>query len=249
MDNRRSNLRIVSRQQNSANLPPQTGSSSPFKGVGWDASREKWSAKISVDGRTINLGRFDHAGKAAYAYDVAARKHFGEFAWLNGAHFLTPREALQSFGTSWGRARYENIWAALGVRKAQEWCEVEYRRAVQRRLSAAGDRRDADECDRIGVELDLVPIAVITDCRFKNEAKIVKEAGGVIWQVERAEETDHLVRPSRRRLEGSAAAHASEQERLSDEFQAMVDERIVNYHSSFEDLRVEVAKRLNALVP
>lgn len=33
---------------------------------------------------------------------------------------LTPREALQTLGTEWGRRCYEDTWIDLGVRRAQE---------------------------------------------------------------------------------------------------------------------------------
>lgn len=32
--------------------------------------------------------------------------------------YLTPRYALQTLGTDWGRSCYENVWAELGVRRA-----------------------------------------------------------------------------------------------------------------------------------
>lgn len=32
--------------------------------------------------------------------------------------YLTPRHALQTLGTEWGRGCYENVWAELGVRRA-----------------------------------------------------------------------------------------------------------------------------------
>lgn len=35
-----------------------------------------------------------------------------------GVTFLTPRHALQTLGTEWGRDCYGNVWADLGVRKA-----------------------------------------------------------------------------------------------------------------------------------
>jgi hypothetical protein len=38
---------------------------------------------------------------------------------------LTPRHALQTLGTQWGRACYENVWVDLGIRRAKEWLETQ----------------------------------------------------------------------------------------------------------------------------
>ena len=43
----------------------------------------KWHAAIAVNGRTTYLGYFDDEVAAAKAYDSAARKHRGQFAYLN----------------------------------------------------------------------------------------------------------------------------------------------------------------------
>ena len=64
LDNRKSNLRIANNSQNHANMLPQLGGSSPFKGVTFDRSRKKWSAKITVNHKTINLGRFSDGHEA-----------------------------------------------------------------------------------------------------------------------------------------------------------------------------------------
>ncbi len=88
LDNRRANLRVASCSQNSANAgkPRRPGgepTSSTYKGVSWDRSRSRWQAKIEIDGRCHNLGRYDDEAEAARAYDVAAHVAWGEFARLN----------------------------------------------------------------------------------------------------------------------------------------------------------------------
>lgn len=83
LDNRISNLRLATRSQNNQNVRSATGSSSCFKGVTWDASRNKWIAGIKKDYKRHNLGRFDTAEEAARAHDEAAVRLYGAFARLN----------------------------------------------------------------------------------------------------------------------------------------------------------------------
>ena len=57
LDNRISNLREVTNQQNQMNRR-FTGNSSGFRGVYWDKERKRWAPKIKVNQVIINLGRF-----------------------------------------------------------------------------------------------------------------------------------------------------------------------------------------------
>ena len=83
LDNRRANMRVCTRQQNTHNNDKHAGSSSRFKGVGYSKDRHKWFAKIWFEGRRIWLGYFHDEVEAAKAYDRAAVECFGEFAHLN----------------------------------------------------------------------------------------------------------------------------------------------------------------------
>ena len=62
---RRSNLRIVTRAGNVQNKGSYQGSTSRFRGVCWD--RGKWVASLHVNGKHVNLGRFDDEQAAAEA--------------------------------------------------------------------------------------------------------------------------------------------------------------------------------------
>lgn len=82
LDNRRSNLRLVTRTQNLYNMAPRSGTSR-FKGVSWHAQRNKWAVYIQVDRKSIYLGLFTDEIEAARAYNRAALEYIGEYARLN----------------------------------------------------------------------------------------------------------------------------------------------------------------------
>jgi hypothetical protein len=83
LNNTRANLRVCTTYQNSLNAGPQKNNSTGFKGVAPDPYGG-WQARISVNRKQIHLGhRFPTPEDAARAYDDAARKLHGEFAWLN----------------------------------------------------------------------------------------------------------------------------------------------------------------------
>ena len=82
-DNRRSNLRLCSCQQNAFNQGVRKNNTSGYKGVTFKQKNNKWFAAISPNGKRISLGSFDDKENAASAYNQAAIKYFGEFAYLN----------------------------------------------------------------------------------------------------------------------------------------------------------------------
>jgi hypothetical protein len=83
LNNRRYNLRDVTRIQNQMNQKKKRGGSSRFKGVSRRKNAKKWAARIVVNDKRLWLGVFASETKAAKAYDAAAKKYFGEFARLN----------------------------------------------------------------------------------------------------------------------------------------------------------------------
>ncbi len=83
LDNRKANLRPATAAQNSRNRRPY-GRTSKYKGVHYHPYRGiYYRACITVDGKMISLGVYKDELSAAKAYDKAARKYYGEFAWLN----------------------------------------------------------------------------------------------------------------------------------------------------------------------
>ena len=83
LDNRKANLRICTRSQNSANRRKRSHCSSPYKGVSWRARGRKWQARIHGPEGGTHLGYFKDPIDAARAYDQAARERWGEFAYTN----------------------------------------------------------------------------------------------------------------------------------------------------------------------
>lgn len=76
LDNRRSNLRILNRQENSQNHPGR-GGSSPFRGVSWSRKDGRWYAYARVDGSMKNLGLHESELEAA---DTARRFRLAHMA-------------------------------------------------------------------------------------------------------------------------------------------------------------------------
>ncbi len=83
LDNRRTNIRICTRKENAMNRGANCNSTSQFKGVCWVKKVKKWEAKIEINKITKHLGYFLNEIFAANIYDQAAKKYFGEFAYLN----------------------------------------------------------------------------------------------------------------------------------------------------------------------
>jgi HNH endonuclease len=69
LDNRRSNLRLLSRAGNAYNVASR--GSSGIVGVTWDRHRGKWVAQLTISGKHYNLGRFATKDEALRARSAA----------------------------------------------------------------------------------------------------------------------------------------------------------------------------------
>jgi hypothetical protein len=80
LDNRRSNLRVVTKAVNAKNRSKRVGSSL-HKGVHWKKpnplhrTRGCWTARIIIDRKMIYLGNFDTEDEAAAAVEAGRRQH------------------------------------------------------------------------------------------------------------------------------------------------------------------------------
>jgi hypothetical protein len=83
-NNRPSNLRPATNQQNAGNVKAPRHNTSGYKGVYRHSRGGKWCAQIKRNRQTVYLGWFDTAELAAAAYNAAALDHFGEYA--RGSH-------------------------------------------------------------------------------------------------------------------------------------------------------------------
>ena len=80
LNNRRSNLRLATRQQDLHNSKKPDRGTNRLKGASWSAKARKWRAQITINYQVIYLGYFDTEEKAHAAYCQAAAQNCGQFA-------------------------------------------------------------------------------------------------------------------------------------------------------------------------
>lgn len=79
LDNRKSNLRICTKQQNNFNKGLMTNNTSGITGVYWDKSISKWRAEIRYNKIKFSLGIFNNFEDAVQARQEAEIEYFGEY--------------------------------------------------------------------------------------------------------------------------------------------------------------------------
>jgi hypothetical protein len=79
LDNRKSNLRVVSRSQNMWNSRKPCTNSSGYKGVCMDKEKGKWVSHIKKHNKQMHLGYFNTPEEAYEAYCKAAKELHGDF--------------------------------------------------------------------------------------------------------------------------------------------------------------------------
>ena len=82
LDNRRANLRSATQGQNTVNSGPQKRNKSGYKGV-FQGKNKSYHVHLTSNSKSVYIGTYKTAAEAALAYDEAAKKYHGEFAYLN----------------------------------------------------------------------------------------------------------------------------------------------------------------------
>jgi len=74
-NNKISNLRLATNQQNCMNVAAKKNNTSGIKGVYFNKKQQKWIARIGFNYKKINLGSFEKIEDAALAYKNAEKKY------------------------------------------------------------------------------------------------------------------------------------------------------------------------------
>lgn len=75
LDNRKSNLRTATKQQNGFNCKVSKKSTSGHTGVYWDKDNNKWRSQIYINGKSKKLGRFCNIEEAIVVRKEAERTY------------------------------------------------------------------------------------------------------------------------------------------------------------------------------
>lgn len=80
LDNRLCNLRQANKSLNGLNRGKPSNNTSGYKGVVFCKTTGRWRSRLKVDGKVVNIGRFNTKVEAAIAYMTKAKELAGEFA-------------------------------------------------------------------------------------------------------------------------------------------------------------------------
>lgn len=82
-DNRKSNLRRCTHSDNMKNVGLRIDNTSGVTGVNFDKNKQKWIARIVIDGKRTVLGEYDNFDDARTKRLEAEEKYYGEFSYNN----------------------------------------------------------------------------------------------------------------------------------------------------------------------
>ncbi|UCC96311.1 MAG: HNH endonuclease [Phycisphaerales bacterium] len=147
-DNRRANLRVVSRSQNALNRRKKlSGVSSRFRGVSWDRSNRKWHAQVGPYGHSWIHLRLDSEIVAALAVDDVLRRNVQYPGFLNFPKRIK-RENLSGFL----KATKGRIFSVVFARRSDgAERHMVSRTGVMKDLKGDGMLFDPEQRDLLGV--------------------------------------------------------------------------------------------------
>lgn len=83
LDNRKSNLRIVTRAQNTHNAGIRSDNTSGHKNIYWYKAYKKWMVTVGANGKSHFIGYYDKLDEAVEAKKLAIKRLHGEYANVN----------------------------------------------------------------------------------------------------------------------------------------------------------------------
>jgi hypothetical protein len=98
---------------------------------------------------------------------------------------LTPRYALQTLGTEWGRNCYPNIWVEYAIRIHEQLQGGGYGYDQRRGLFTVSYLDSPRPYDHGEPMMSAKTNVVISDVRFKNEVEGIRKAGGDVFRITR----------------------------------------------------------------
>ena len=87
-DNRKENLRKVTRSRNNQNIHRRKDNTSGVTGVTWHKGQNAWYASISINKKRISLGYFSDFEEAVKARKAAEEEYFGEYSFENSQKII-----------------------------------------------------------------------------------------------------------------------------------------------------------------
>lgn len=79
LDNRKENLRIVTKSQNNMNRDLGINNKSGYKGINWNKDAQKWMVRIRANNKVIYLGLYEKLEDAIKVRKEAEEKYFKEY--------------------------------------------------------------------------------------------------------------------------------------------------------------------------
>lgn len=87
-DNRKSQLRVATNQQNTMNRNKPKNNTSGVAGINWDKEKNKWRVRVYHEMKTIHYGYFDNFEEAVNVRNNAVEQLRGEWSYSNSMTVL-----------------------------------------------------------------------------------------------------------------------------------------------------------------